>query len=72
MNRRVIKRNGQEVVCFGPWHPNSNAVVVGDWANGLEMEEIWADGADNWTDAVEQVTAWAARNGHTVMEMTSC
>lgn len=71
-NRRVIKRHGQEVVCFGSWHEDSNVLVVGDWADGTEMEEIWAEGAATWTQAVEIVTEWAAREGHTIMEMTSC
>jgi len=71
-NQRVIKRNGQEVVCFGPWHEDSKAVVVGDFCDGSEMKEVWAEGATNWTEAVETITAWAKRNGHQVVEMSSC
>lgn len=79
-NQVTITRNGMKVDCFGKWKEDSNCLIVGDWASGDEMEEIWAgDGwpADkempkNWTEVVEHLTAWAKQNGHEIMELQSC
>jgi hypothetical protein len=58
---------------------DSNCLIVGDWASGTEMDEVWAgDGwphegmPANWTQVVEHLTAWAKRNGHTIYELSAC
>ena len=64
-----ITRNGQEVDCYGEWREDSNAVVIGEDESGEIFEEVYADGADNWTEAVEILTAWAKRKGYTILEL---
>lgn len=70
--KTTITRNNMTVDCYGDWKEDSNCLVVGDYASGEEMEEIFADGAESWADAVEQLTAWAARCGHTIVELQAC
>lgn len=79
-DKKTITRNGMKVDCYGEWKEDSNCVIVGDWSNGDEMEEIWAgDGwpankpaPTNWTQVVEHLTAWAKEKGHEIMELQSC
>jgi hypothetical protein len=79
MSHVKITRNGMTVYCYGEWQEDSNCSIVGDWANGAEMNEIWAgDGwphegmPTNWNQVVEHLTAWAKRNGHTIYELSAC
>lgn len=80
MSEVTITRNGMEVTCYGKWDPEmSGCLIVGDWCNGEEMEEIWAgdgypgdDMPKNWTAVVEHLTAWAKRNGHVIYELSEC
>ena len=65
----TITRNGQAVECFGQWQEDSNAAAVFD---NEELDGIWADGADNWTEVVEELTAYAQRNGTTLIELSTC
>jgi hypothetical protein len=69
---KKITRNGMKVYCYGDWQEDSNALVVYEDADGEDCEDFFCDGATSWTDAVSQVTAWAAKNGFTVDEMKSC
>ena len=79
----IITRNGMEVHCYGKWQEDSNCQIVGEWADGSEMEEIWAgDGWDEevegkefptcWSDVVEHLTKWAHHHGHLIQELESC
>ena len=72
MTKRVITRNGMTVDCYGEWQEDSNCVVCGETANGMELEAIWADGAENWEDAVNQLTAWAVRHKYIIEELQAC
>ena len=59
--------NGQTVDCYRTWDPeSSNASCVFE---NEEFDGVFADGADSWQDAVEQMTAYAARNGTVLIEM---
>ncbi len=72
---KSITRNGMKVSVYGVWKWNSNCSVIGDYANGEEMDQIWA-GDDtetpNWTSAVEKITKWAKKHGHEIMELSAC
>lgn len=68
----VITRNEMEVHCYGEWKEDSNALVLFCDAHGNDYEEIFADGARDWEDAVEKVTTWASKNGFDVDEMQEC
>ena len=73
--KKSITRNGMNVDCYGTWKWDSNCVIVGDYNDGSEMEEIWAgDDTDtlNWTTAVEKITKWAKKHGHDIMELSAC
>ena len=69
-NIRMI--NGQEVHCFGVWRWDSNCLVVGTMVNGDEFEEIWAEGADSWVEAIKILEPWAKRIGLVIEELTTC
>ena len=69
LRETIIKRNGQEVYCYGEWREDSNALCIFE---DEELDGIWADGATCWTDAVEKVTAYAERKGTALIEMVSC
>ena len=69
LKETIITRNGQEVYCYGEWREDSNAMCIFEEE---ELDGFFADGARNWTDAVEQVTAYAKRVGTVLIEMVSC
>jgi len=71
-NGLTITRNDMEVRCYGKMEPGQNTVIVGDWADGEELEEYCCDTFNDWNEAVEQITAWAKREGHTVLELSAC
>ena len=70
-----ITKNGMNVSCYGIWEEGSNCVMIGDWSDGTELDEIWS-GDDTetktWTSAVNKITTWAKKNGHTIFELTVC
>jgi hypothetical protein len=66
--RTTITRNGQEVDCFGKWEEDSNAHCV--FENEC-FDGVYADGAKNWKEAVEKVTAYAKRRGTVLLEMSA-
>lgn len=66
---KVITRNGQSVECYGEWREDSNAVCVFD---DEMLDGVYADGAPNWTVAVETVTAYAKAHGTELLEMQAC
>jgi len=65
----IITRNGQKVYCYGEWREDSNASCIFE---DEAFDGFFADGACNWTDAVEQVTAYAERMGTILIEMVAC
>lgn len=78
MKKTTISRNGMTIDCYGQWCEISNCLIVGDWANGDEMEEIWAgDRSDDtnpctcWTEVVEHLSGWAKACGHTIYELSA-
>lgn len=69
IKKTIITRNGQEVWCYGEWLEDSNCSCV--FADE-ELDGIWCDGAKNWTEVVEELTAYAKREGTTVEELSAC
>lgn len=69
LHETIITRNDQEVYCYGEWREDSNALCIFE---DEELDGIWAEGAANWTEAVEKVTAYAQRVGTSLIEMVSC
>jgi hypothetical protein len=69
LQETILYRNGQKVYCYGEWREDSNASCIFE---DEVFDGIWADGATCWTDAVEQVTAYAKRNGTILIEMVAC
>lgn len=57
--------------CYGEVEENSNFILIGDWANGQEMEDDWCPEKQpaNWTEATAHIKKWADDNGHDVVEM---
>mgnify|MGYP003644805578 FL=1 len=72
MEKTEIKHDGQEVSCFGQWEEDSNAVCIFEDKDGYSFDEIFADGAVNWTDAVKKVSNWAKDNKCKLVEMQVC
>ena len=67
--KTIITRNGQTVWCYGEWRWDSNAICVfGDES----LDGVWCDGAANWTEVVEELTAYAKSEGTTVEELSAC
>ncbi|MBK8989280.1 MAG: hypothetical protein IPM39_24985 [Chloroflexi bacterium] len=64
-----ITRNGQTVLCYGEWEEDSNAICVFD---DEDFDATWCEGADNWTEAVEILTAYAKRNNTTLIQLEAC
>ena len=65
----TITRNAQSVDCYGEWKPDSNCHCVFDDEN---LGGIYADGAESWTQAVEILTAHAARKHTVLIELSAC
>lgn len=61
---------GQTVDCYGEWKWDSNAVVVVEDENGDVWDTVFADGAENWYDAVQRVIN--AMPECKVIEMQAC
>jgi len=70
-NKTTIKPgNGHPPVdCYGEWREDSNCSAVFD---DEFLDGIWADGANNWTEAVKELAAYAQRNGTTLIECSAC
>ena len=67
--KTTITRNGQAVDCYGEWREDSNAVFcVFDDEN---LDVVWCDGAKNWSEAVETLTAYAKRMGTELVELSA-
>lgn len=64
----VITRNGQKVHCYGEWREDSNASCV--FADE-DLDGLWCDGAANWTEVVEKLTAYAKSEGTTLEELVA-
>lgn len=62
------------IQCYGNWEDDSNCHIVYDDKNGNECDDIAADldECKNWTQVVEQILAWADREGNTVYQLQSC
>jgi hypothetical protein len=58
--------------CHGEWHSDNNILVLGYDEEGNEFEQIYADGADSWEDAVNKISKWADESGITVLELQAC
>ena len=72
MVKEVITRNGQTVDAYGDYSKFDNVVIVGtNLNNDNEIENTMEDNSncDNWTDVVEEVTAWAKRNNCKIEEV---
>jgi hypothetical protein len=69
MDKQTIVKNEQAVECYGEWLEDSNAECVFD---NEYLDGVFADGANNWEEAVETVTAYAKSKGTTVIQMTAC
>ena len=65
----TITRNGQTVSCYGKWEEDSNAMCVFE---DEDFDGPWCEGADNWTEAVETLTAYAKKNGTALLELVAC
>jgi hypothetical protein len=66
---KKITRNGQEVLCYGEWEEDSNAECVFE---NEALDGVWSEGADNWTQAVEILTAYAKANGTVLIQLGAC
>lgn len=69
ITKTTITRNGQTVDCYGEWRDDSNASCVFD---DESLDGIWADGAGNWTEVVEELTTYARREGTELVELVVC
>jgi hypothetical protein len=65
----IITRNGQTVHCYGEWKEDSNCSCVFD---DEELDDIYCDGGANWTAVVEELTAYATREGTELVELVAC
>jgi hypothetical protein len=72
MEKTVIKYKGKEVDCYGEWREDSNCLIVGDWADGSELEEFYCDGGENWTDVVRKLIDAPALEGAEIYELSAC
>ena len=68
MNKTVITRNGQTVYCYGVWQEDSNAQCVFE---DESLDGVWCDGANTWTEVVEELTAYALQEGTTLEELVA-
>ncbi len=64
-----ITRNSQTVLCYGKWEEDSNAVCVFE---DEDLDGTWCEGADNWTEAVEILTKYAAERGTVLIQLEAC
>ena len=69
METTIITRNDQRVECYGEWREDSNAHCVFD---DERYDGIYCDGAANWTEVVETLTAYAKRNNTELVEVSAC
>lgn len=62
----TITRNGQTVECWGEWQEDSNAYATFE---NEALDGTYCDGADSWTEVVEELTAYAARNNTILIQL---
>jgi hypothetical protein len=64
----------ENIDCYNEWEPDGAALMVGTWANGAEMEEIWGppEAYNTWKEVVAHLSQWADRHGHEINELTAC
>ena len=62
------------IACYGVWREDSNALLIGDWADGSEIDDVWCPDVayKTWADVVDHLSRWADSNGHTLYEVTAC
>ena len=60
--------------CYGAWQWDSNVCLVGTYADGSEMDEIWGpdDEYNTWEPVVAELSQWADKHGHVIEELTAC
>lgn len=78
---RNDKRNEPEpssITCYGELEEDSNFILVGTYADGTEMEDVWAlDGwpneepPQNWDEVKAHIQQWCDRTGHEVVEISA-
>ena len=68
----TINYKDQIVQCFGEWDWQSNCLVVGYEPDGTEIEDIFADGANDWYDAVQRIVDSPMYYGATIIELQAC
>ncbi|MBD3853285.1 MAG: hypothetical protein IFJ96_00775 [Acidobacteria bacterium] len=66
----TIIRNDQAVDCHGEWKWDSNAHCVFEDEN---LDGVWCDSEEGWgwAEVVEELTAYAKREGTTVIELSA-
>jgi hypothetical protein len=69
-----MKTTIKSIDCYGEWALDSNALLVGEWSDGTEMDDIWSpdEPYESWSEVVEHLSSWANDNGHEIVEITSC
>jgi hypothetical protein len=73
MGKKIIKRNGMNVYCYGDYSRDNNVLIVGtDLDYDSEIETTMEDNSNcyNWTQVVEEVTAWGKRNNCEIDELS--
>lgn len=75
----TITKNSMQIDCYGQWCEDSNCLIVGDLADGSELDEFWTGERSynsqpcvNWTEVVTHLSAWAKDNGYMIYELTAC
>jgi len=70
---KIITTNGMTIHCYGTAEPGNNYLMIGEYKNGEELEEITADCEETgWEKVTTQITNWAKRIGATIQEIQSC
>jgi hypothetical protein len=72
MGKKIIKRNGMTVYAYGDYSKFDNVAIIGqDLSNESEIETTMENNSDcdNWTQVVEEVTAWGKRNNCEIDEV---
>tara|TARA_B100000470_G_scaffold217786_2_gene202471 strand:- start:252 stop:479 length:228 start_codon:yes stop_codon:yes gene_type:complete len=63
-----------EIDCYGEFFDDSNVLIVGDYEDGTELEDLWCgkEGIDTWDKVVKELKEWADREGITLYELSTC
>tara|TARA_R100000656_G_C3857075_1_gene108975 strand:+ start:226 stop:435 length:210 start_codon:yes stop_codon:yes gene_type:complete len=69
MNPITITRYGMTVRCYGKWEQDSNAACVFE---DEYFDNVWAEGASTWNEAVEIVAGYAQDKRTMLIEMVAC